>query len=90
MGNLSKEKMGENAETKEQVKKMNVYAVASLLVKIQNENHKIKSEFMDLKRVITKVTEDIKILRSQTNELKAIGGKGIIGGTGSTVHKKGE
>jgi hypothetical protein len=77
-------------QTKELVKKMNVDAVANVLLKMQNENYKVRSEFIDLKRIISSVTQDIEGLRSQLNILKAVGGRGTIGGTGSTVHKQGE
>ncbi len=90
MNNLFKEKMEKTNETKELVKKMNVDVVANLLLKMQNENYKVRSEFVDLKRIISKVTQDKIELRSQLNILKAMGGRGIIGGTGSTVHKQGE
>jgi len=90
MNNSSEEKVEKNSETKELVKKMNVDAVANILIKMQNDNYMIRSEFVYLKRMISKSTQDIAELRSQQNMLKAMGGRGIIGGTGSTVHKQGE
>lgn len=90
MTDSSEEKMEETNETKELVKKMNVDAVANLLIKMQIDNYAVRSEFVDLKRMISKATQDIAELRSQLNVLKAMGGRGIIGGTGSTVHKQGE
>jgi hypothetical protein len=90
MSNLSEETIEKTHETKELVKKMNVDVVANLLVKMQNENYAVRSEFVDLKRMLSKVTQDTAELRSQLNVLKATGGRGIIGGTGSTVHKQGE
>lgn len=90
MADSSEEKREETNETKELVKKMNVDAVADLLIKMQDENYKVRSEFVDLKRMISKVTQDIAELRAQTNVLKAMGGRGILGGTGSTVHTQGE
>ena len=90
MSNLSEERMKEIEEKKELVKKMNVDAVANVLIKMQNENYALRSEFVDLKRIITKVTQDKTELQAQLNILKAMGGRGIIGGTGSTVHKQGE
>lgn len=90
MSNLSENKIEETNETKELVKKMNVDAVANVLIKMQIDNYGVRSEFVDLKQIVTKVTQDITELRSQLNILKAMGGRGIIGGTGSTVHKKGE
>ncbi len=89
MNNLSEEKEETN-ETKELVKKMNVDAVANVLTNMQIDNYAVRSEFVDLKRIISKVTQDIAELRAQLNVLKAMGGRGIIGGTGSTVHKQGE
>lgn len=80
----------ETNETKEQVKKMNVDAVAKILTGMQDDNHTVKSQFVDLKRIVTNLTQDIAELRAQTNVLKAMGGRGILGGTGSTVHKQGE
>ena len=90
MTDSSEETIEETNETKELVKKMNVDAVANVLIKMQNENYKVRSEFVDLKGMISRVTQDIAELRSQLNVLKAMGGRGIIGGTGSTVHKQGE
>jgi len=85
-----KRKQEETSETKELVKKMNVDAVANILIKMQNENYALRSEFVDLKRMISRVTQDKAELQAQLNILKAMGGRGIIGGTGSTVHKQGE
>ena len=69
---------------------MNVDAVANVLIKMQNENYALRSEFVDLKRMISRATQDKTELQAQLNILKAMGGRGIIGGTGSTVHKQGE
>ncbi len=80
----------ETNQTKELVKKMNVDAVANILLKMQSENYKVTSEHVSLKQMISRATQDIAGLRSQLNMLKALGGRGIIGGTGSTVHKQGE
>lgn len=80
----------ETKETKELVKKMNVDAVANILIKMQEGNYKLRSEFVDLKRMISRATQDKSELQTQLNILKATGGRGIIGGTGSTVHKQGE
>ena len=90
MRNLSEKEIEESYETKELVKKMNIDAVANLLIKMQDENYKVRSEFVDLKRIISKATQNVTELRSQANVLKAVGARGIIGGTGSTVHSKGE
>ena len=90
MSNVSEKEIEETNETKELVKKMNVDAVANVLIKMQDENYEVRSEFVDLKRIISKVTQDIAELRPQLNVLKAMGGRGILGGTGSTVHKQGE
>jgi hypothetical protein len=85
-----KRKNEKTNETKELVKKMNVDAVANILIKMQNENYALRSEFVDLKRMISKVTQDKAELQAQLNILKAMGGRGIIGGTGSTVHTQGK
>jgi len=90
MNDLSEEKKKEIEETKEGVQKLNVDAVAKVLTDIQDGNHKVKSEQVDLKRIITKVTQDLAALRAEINMLKAMGGRGTMGGTGSTVHKQGE
>lgn len=90
MNDLSEKEIEENNETKDLVKKMNVDAVANILIKMQNDNHEVRSEFVDFKRMITKVTQDVAELRAQQNVLKAMGGRGIMGGTGSTVHTQGE
>ncbi len=86
----SEKTIEETNETKELVKKMNVDAVAHLLTNMQIDNYKVRSEFVDLKRMISRVTQDIAELRAQLNVLKAMGGRGILGGTGSTVHTQGE
>lgn len=90
MDTEAEEKMEETNNTKELVKKMNVDAVANLLIKMQIENYAARSEFVDLKRIISKATQDVAELRSQANVLKAVGARGTIGGTGSTVHSQGE
>ena len=90
MSNISEKKIEKNNETKELVKKMNVDAVANILIKMQNENYALRSEFVELKRMISKVTQDKAELQAQLNILKAMGGRGIIGGTGSTVHTQGK
>jgi hypothetical protein len=89
MNNVSEEKKKETNETKELVKKMNVDAVANVLITMQNDNYKVKSEFVDLKRIITKVTQDIAELRAEIHMLKAMGLRGNMG-TASTVHTQGE
>ena len=89
MSNLSEERMKEIEETKEVVKTMNVNAVAQLLTNIQDDNHKIKSEQIDLKRMVTNLTQGQTELRAEINMLKAMGFRGNMG-TGSTVHEKGE
>lgn len=80
----------EVSETKELVKKMNVDAVANILIRMQNENYALRSEFVNLKQLISKVTQDKIELQTQLNILKAMGGRGIMGGTGSTVHTSNE
>jgi len=90
MGTVSEERMKEMEETKAAVKKMNVEAVAKMLTDMQTNNHKVKSEQLDLKRMVTNVTQDLAVFRAEINALKAMGSRGVLGGTGSTVHKKGE
>jgi hypothetical protein len=90
MNNLSEERMQEIEETKKAVKKLNVDAVAQLLTDMQTDNHKIKTEQVSLKPIILKVTQDVTALRAEINTLKAMGARGNMGGTGSTVHKQGE
>jgi len=85
MSNLSEERMKEIEETKEIVKTMNVNAVAQLLTDIQDDHQKIKNEQVDLKRILTNLTQGIAELRAEINMLKAMGFRGNMG-TGSTVH----
>ena len=89
MSNLSEERMKEIEETRELVKKMNVDAVSQLLTDLQNDHHNIKTEQVDLKRILTNLTQDILELRAEINILKAMGFRGNMG-TGSTVHEKGQ
>ena len=89
MNNLSEERMKEIEDTKAVVKTMNVNAVAQLLTNIQDDNHKIKSEQVDLKRMVTNLTQGLAELRAEINMLKAMGFRGNMG-TGSTVHQKDE
>jgi chromosome segregation ATPase len=88
MSNLSEERMKEIEATKEIVKKMNVDAVSQLLTDLQDDHHNIKNEQVDLKRILTNLTQDILELKSEINILKAMGFRGNMG-TGSTVHEKG-
>lgn len=85
MSNLSEERMKEIEKTKEAVKKMNVDAVSQLLVDLQNDHKGIKDEQVDLKRMLTNLTQDIVEMRAEINMLKAMGFRGSMG-TGSTVH----
>jgi chromosome segregation ATPase len=89
MSNLSEERMKEIEETKELVKKMNVDAVSQLLTDLQDDHHNIKTEQVDLKRILTNLTQNIVELRAEINMLKAMGFRGSMG-TGSTVHKQDE
>ena len=89
MSNSSEEGKKETNETKELVKKMNVDAVARLLTGMQDDNYKVKSEQADLKRIVSRVTQDIAGLRTEIHTLKAMGLRGTMG-TASTVHKQGE
>ena len=83
-------KKKESEKIKVDVKKMNVLAVAKVLTDMQDDNHKVKSEHVDLKKLISKATQDLGELRAEIIKLKAMGFRGNIGGTGSTVHKQGE
>jgi phage host-nuclease inhibitor protein Gam len=89
MSNLSEERMKEIEETKALVKKMNVDAVSQLLTDLQDDHHNIKTEQVDLKRILTNFTQDIVELRAEINILKAMGFRSNTG-TGSTVHTQGE
>ena len=85
MSNLSEERMKEIEETKELVKKMNVDAVSQLLTDLQDDHQGIKNEQIDLKRILTNLTQSAAELRAEINILKAMGFRGSMG-TGSTVH----
>ena len=89
MSNLSEERMKEIEETRALVKKMNVDAVSQLLTDLQDDHQGIKNEQVDLKRILTNLTQDIVELRAEINMLKAMGFRCNMG-TGSTVHEKGE
>jgi chromosome segregation ATPase len=89
MSNLSEERMKEIEETKKAVKKMNVDAVSQLLTDLQNDHQNIKNEQVDLKRILTNLTQGLTELRAEINMLKAMGFRGNMG-TGSTVHAKDE
>ena len=78
------------SETKELLQNLNVTAVAKLLTDMRDDNHKIRSEQVGLHPIISQATQDITELRARINELKALGARGTMGGTGSTVHLKGE
>lgn len=86
---MSSERMEEIASIKEAVKKINVNAVAELLINIQDDNYKIKDEQVDLKRIITNLTQELTALRAEIEALKVIGYRANMG-TGSTVHTKDE
>ena len=87
MSNLSEERMKEIEETKALVKKMNVDAVSQLLTDLQDDHQSVKNEQVDLKRILTNLTQGIVELRAEINMLKAMGFRGNMG-TGSTVHEK--
>lgn len=89
MSNLSEERMKQIEETRETVKKMNVDAVSQLLTDLQDDHHNIKNEQVDLKRILTNLTQDILELRAEINILRAMGFRGNMG-TGSTVHERSE
>ncbi len=87
MSNLSEERMKEIEATRALVKKMNVDAVAQLLTDLQDEHKSTKDAQVDLKRILTNLTQDIVELRAEINILKAMGFRGNMG-TGSTAHIK--
>ena len=74
------------ATPKKVVKKMDVNAVTQLLTDIRNDSQEIKNEHIDLKRMLTNLTQGTLELRAEINMLKAMGFSGNMG-TGSTVHK---
>lgn len=81
--------MKEIEETKNVVKTMNVNAVAELLVKVQDQNHQVLNENVDIKRMLTQNNMEMAAMRSEISMLKAMGFRGNMG-TGSTVHTKDE
>lgn len=87
MSNVSEERLKEIEETRALVKKMNVDAVSQLLTDLQDDHKNIKDAQIDLKRILTNLTQDIVGLRAEINILKAMGFRGNMG-TGSTVHIK--
>lgn len=89
MNTVSPERMKEIEETKEAVKSMNVDSVANLLIKVQNELHALKTDNIDMKRMLTTAKQDNIEMRAEVNALKHMGFVGITG-HGSTVHNKEE
>ena len=89
MSNLSEERMKEIEETRALVKKMNVDAVSQLLTDLQDDHQSVNNEQVDLKRILTNLTQGIVELRAEINILKAMGFRGNMG-TGSTVHTQDE
>lgn len=87
MSNVSEERMKEIEATRALVKKMNVDAVSQLLTDLQDEHKNTKDAQIDLKRILTNLTQDIVELRAEINILKAMGFRGNMG-TGSTAHIK--
>ena len=85
MSNLSDERMKEIEETKALVKKMNIDAASQLLIDLRDDHQGIKNEQVDLKRILTNLTQEIVELRAEINILRAMGFRGAAG-TGSTVH----
>ena len=82
--------MEETNDTKELVRQMNVDAVAKVLLDMKNYTFTVRSEQADITHMVSKITQDIAGLQAELNVLKAMGARGTIGGTGSTVHYKGE
>jgi hypothetical protein len=89
MSDLSEDKTEKTNRTKELVKKMNVDAVANVLINMQIDNYKVKSEQANLKHIMLKAIQDISSLKAEISMLKVMGLRGNMG-TGSTVHKQGE
>jgi chromosome segregation ATPase len=85
MSNVSEERFKEIEETRALVKKMNVDAVSQLLTDLQDDHKSIKDAQVDLKRILTNLTQDIVEMRAEINILKAMGFRGTMG-TGSTAH----
>jgi hypothetical protein len=79
--------MKEIEETRALVKKMNVDAVSQLLTDLQDDHKNIRDAQVDIKRMLTNLTQEIVELRAEINILKAMGFRGNMG-TGSTVHAK--
>ena len=82
---MREERFKEIEKTREVVKTMNVNAVADLLVKVQEQNHKVLEDNVDLKRMVTTNNREMAEMRSEIAALKAMGFRGTMG-TGSTVH----
>ena len=89
MTTVTKERMEEMEKAKEDVRKMNIEAVADLLVKMQDRYHEVLADNVDMKRMVTDVKQEVMALRGEINALKAMGFRGTMG-TGSTVHFKDE
>lgn len=89
MNTLSQERMEEMEATKEVVKTMNVNAVADLLIKVQEDHHKVLADNVDLRRMVTTNNQQMIEMRAELNMLKAMGFRGNLG-TGSTVHNANE
>ena len=89
MNTVSAERLKELEAVKELVKERNIDAIAQLLTDLQDTHQEIKNEQVDLKRILTNLTQDIVELKAQINMLKAMGFRGNTG-TGSTVHAQGE
>jgi len=90
MSNASEDKKKGSEETKDSGKKINIEAVGKILTDMQDDNHTLKSDFVQLSEIISKLTQDLTGLRAEANKLKVVGFRGNIGGTGSTVHKRDE
>ena len=89
MNTVTKERMEEMEKAKEDVRKMNIEAVADLLVKMQVRYHVVLADNVDMKRMVTDLKQEILVLKAEVNALKTMGFKGTMG-TGSTVHFKDE
>lgn len=87
MDSLSEEKNKEINETKEGVKKINADGITKILTDIRDDSQKLKTEQVDIKRMLTDLSLGAVELRSHINIIKAMGFRGSMG-TGSTAHKK--
>lgn len=80
---MDQERYEELEQIREEVKKRNVDTVARLLVDVQEHNHKVQAEMVDLRRMMSQSMQQVEQLRGELNAIKAMGY--IRMGTGPTV-----